>query len=358
MADDAYYQDYAYYMCWIPEAAFRKNDATTDESNDNTDVAFRLPGRLVTAPIVYKKVNRVYRRVAGVGPDWGYIGNEGYGEGKIQLTLDMIDLSMLYFMVKGCTTTDDTPSAGKYTHVYANTTARTHPVPSFALYERVTNADTDNNFYYLYTGCVVHSFTITGGISQNTIQLVIDLRFANVVAATALTSPGEPTFGTLSNYTFDRTSITFTKATVAYAAGVHGFRITYIDGTVLDKAANEIYPGRAAHGNRDIQCGLDIAPMQIEVLQDLLTSPLAAATASDLDLTIKMYRDATNDYTQFAWEKIWSINTPDATWDLEIEGNKYLTLSPDFIIKPTAYETGAKLTITEVNALDDDRYET
>ena len=48
------------------------------------------------------------------------------------LTVDMIDLSMLYYLTKACATADDTPSASFYTHVYATTTAQTSPPKSFS----------------------------------------------------------------------------------------------------------------------------------------------------------------------------------------------------------------------------------
>jgi hypothetical protein len=358
MSDNALYRYENQKMCWIPEAAYRKNDSVVDEANDATDTAFRMIGRFLEEPLIFKKRGKVYSRVAGVGPDYGYIAHHGYGEGKLLITMDMIDLSLMYYLCKACTTTDDSPSAGKYTHVYASTTARTVPPPSFGLLWVNTNNDTDNNLIYLYTGCVARSVKITGGLDQNTIQIQLEVYFANCVTGTALTNPGYPAFGTLKNYTFDRTSITYKKGGVSYAGLCNNFEITYDDGTNTHKQANSLYPDEAHNGNRHIQINLGFAPKQIEAIQDTLTNPLAPATASDLDITVKMYRDATNDYTEFAFEKLWAINTPDGTWDYEVQGTRYLHQAPNFILKPTDFEAGAKLTITEVNALDDDRYET
>ena len=306
MTDNALYKDYENYMCWIPETAFRKNDSVTDESNDAADTGYRLCGRFKSQPIIYRKVKRMYQRVANA-LDYGYIGNDGYMDGKLTLSMEMIDLSLLYYAVKGCTTTDDTPSASKYTHVYATTTTRATTVPSFALYHRITNDDGDNTMLHLYTGCVIHGFVITGQL-DGVISITLDIRFANVVTATQLTT--EPSFGVLKPYSMVYTSVTYAKGGTAYEGGCHEFETTYIDGTVLHRAANDEFPAEALNGPRDIRVMIEYAPKQVECLNDTLITPLAAATASDVDITIKMYRNTTNDYTQFAFEKLWCINTP------------------------------------------------
>ena len=361
MANDALYRFENNYMCWIPETTFRKNDAVLDAANTANDDAYRMPGRFLYQPLLYRKVKRVYQRVAN-NLDWGYLGNHGYNEGRMTLTMEMIDLSILYYAVKGCTTTDDSPSGGLYTHVYATSTTRATTVPSFAIYQRITNDDSGNTMLHLYTGCVIHGFAITAGL-DGVAQLTLDIRFANVVTANQLVTggggTGEPGFGVLKAYTLDYTSITYKYATTSYPGSCHGFEITYIDGTVVHKVAGDEFPSEALNGPRDIRVILDFSPKSTKAITDTLIAPIDPTTSdTDLDITIKMYRNATNDYTEFAFEKLWCINTPDGTWDFQIEDAIFLTQKPEFILKPTSFETGAKLTITEVNALDDDRYET
>ena len=148
------------------------------------------------------------------------------------------------------------------------------------------------------------------------------------------------------------------KGGVAYPGSILSADIVYNDGTVLFKPANELYATEPLNGNPDIQVRLDFGTKDETFSEDFMTAPLAPATASDVDISIKPYRNATNDYTEFVFEKVWCIDSPDGTWDFELESLIMMQHSNTFIIKPVAYEAGAQLTITEVNALDDDRYET
>lgn len=274
------------------------------------------------------------------------------------LTMDMIDLSMMYYLLKATTTTDDTPSASLYTHVYATTTAQTSPPPTFQMVYKIVNYESGNNINTLFVGCTLAGVAISIR-PGSPVQLTLDIKFAKTIASNSPVALTDyPSFGTLVNYTFERTEITVKKGGTAYPGTVRGLDIVYLDGTVLHKPANEEYASEAINGNPDIQLKIDFAPKDETWSADTLTAPLAPATASDLDITVKMYRHTTNDYTEFAFEKLWCIDTPDGTWDFEIETAILMQHTPTFIIKPTAFETGAKLTITEVNALDDDRYET
>ena len=93
---------------------------------------------------------------------------------------------------------------------------------------------------------------------------------------------------------------------------------------------------------------------QVIMLDDNYFDPPEPETASDIDITIKTSRNTTSDYLQFAFEKLWSIDQGDIDFSFQ---DYYLMGNVTYILKPTTYETGAKLTITEVNALDDDFYE-
>ena len=188
-------------------------------------------------------------------------------------------------------------------------------------------------------------------------QLTLTIKFARAIASNtpvALTS--YPSWGTLKAYNL--ATMTIKKGGVAYPGEILSADIVYNDGTMLHKPANSEYAEEAINGNPDIQVRINFAPKDETFDADTLTTPLEPDAASDVDIVIKPYRDSTLDYTEFSFEKCWCIDSADGTWDFELETAILLQYSPTFIVKSTTYEAGAKLTITEQNVLDDDRYET
>jgi len=339
MANDNYYDVRNHVIVWNgPETAFRTNSEGKDTANLAGDTFWRLPGRLLRVPYTYIKRNKAYSRVANT-KFWGYIGHEGFQEGKMTLTLDMIDLSMMYYLCKACSTNDG--AAPVYVHTYATTTAQTSPPPSFQMLYKIENYEAGNNIVKLFTGCVLSGVAISIP-EDGPVQLTLDIKFANVITGLALTSNIYPGFGTLKNYTIDRTEITIKKNGTDYPGAVHSADIVYNDGTVLDKPANELYASEAINGNPDIQVSLAFAPKDHTFAADTLTAPLAPAVASHIDIVIKMYR-GDDDYTEFNFEKVWCIDSADGTWDFELESAIMLQFTTTFIVKPAAFETGAKL---------------
>lgn len=352
MVNDNYYNVENHVICWNgPETAFRTNAQGKDTANLVGDTFFRLPGRLLKIPYTYIKRNKVYRRVANT-KFWGYIGHEGYQEGKMTLTMDMIDLSMLYYLTKACTT------AGAYTHTYTTTTAQTSPPPSFQMVYKIVNYESGNNVNALFVGCVLSGVAIS--IKPGSpVQLTLDIKFAKVIASnTPVALTNYPSFGTLTAYHFDKTEITIKKGGAEYPGSVLGCDIVYLDGTVLHKSANEEFASEAINGNPDIQVRLDFAPKDETYAADTMTTPLEPATASDIDIFIKMkIGDGSVYYTSFAFEKMWCIDSADGTWDFEIESAIMMQHSTTFIIKPSAFEAGAQLQIVDANIFDAVRYE-
>lgn len=355
MANDNYYLDRDYKVAWFPESSFRTNSEGKDTANAAAQTAFCLPGRLLTTPVFYIRKNRHYSRIVN-SKFWGYIGDHGYTDGQITLDTDMLDFSWMYYLCKACTTTDNTPGAGYYTHVYATTTAQTSPPPSFQLILQYGNYEAGNIITVLLTGCVITGCVINASENSAPIKAAWSISFANAIAGTSLTS--WPTFGTLHAMLLAKTSVTLAKGGTDYPGKAIGFTIQYLDKTYLPKGANEEHPNEAVNGNPDIHLKIDYAIKDETLIQDIITSPLAAATASDVDCTIKMYQDATNYYVQFAFEKLWG-HAGECAYDFaRVDGQTALAIHPEYIIKPAEFETGAVLTITEVNNKDDDRYET
>jgi len=335
------------------ETAFRENASGADTWKADAVVYPMpvIPERVVTYK---KKLTGVYY-IDNEGPDPGLVQEEGYTEGVLEVSGPLMDFSLMYFLCKACTTTDATPGAGKYTHVYATSTARTATPPSFQLVRKLENDTAAQGIWLLYTGCVCSYAKISGSVGSNVLQGTFRIKFANQIYSETDLSGTQTARSGLRAYTYDTTAITFTKATAAYQADKMGFEIEYDDGTMLVKADNETLPGRAYNGPRKITCKLTMTPKEKAVLYDFALNDLAPLTASDLDCTIKTSRNATNDYLSFAFEKLIHIDRPD--WSFS-QNDYHLTMDVPMLIKPTSHETGAKLTITEVNVLTDDRYET
>lgn len=331
------------------EATF--NVPTNTTTNLAAQTFYPSPVKLRRTPYVTLKKNKVIDYVGNVGPDPGYFGDHGYSEGTITLSGELHDFSLMYFLCKACTTADDTPGAGQYTHTYASTTARTASPPSFALFYKLVNDDSGQTKLRLYTGCVVQSCEISG-TEGGMINASFTIAFTKLWEGTALNT--YPTAQTTNIFDVGKAVVSYTKATTAYTGKCINFTIRYDDGTYLHKATGEEYPGEALNGRRKVTVTLNWMPHTKNHIDDVITTPLGATAASDLDITIKISRDTSTDYLEFAFEKVWNTEYDDPDWD----DRDKLSHKCTFICKSAAYETGAKYTITEVNALDDDRYET
>ena len=352
MANDSYYREKNFNCGWAPETSLRTNAHGKDAANVIGDTFYELMGRVKDMKLYYKKANRLYERVANSGLI-GYIAEHGTMEGKITISSNMIDLSMLKQLTKACTNSD---AEGVYTHTYALTTAQGDPPASFWMWFKFTNTEAGNSIYINLYGCVLQKVHVGGhvvGHGPAPIEMTYEINFAAAGIGLALTT--EPSFGTLKNYLMSSTSITLTKGGAAYPGKAMGFSIDYNDNTYLHKARNEVNPEEALNGNPEIKLHVDYLPKNETLFEDTIKTPLAPATGSDIDVTIKMYRHATDDYTEFAFEKLWNIEG-DFAYLFSYMNTALAEMSLDYIIKPVGYEAGALLTITEKNAKLATRY--
>ena len=330
------------------ENSYRIGDAggTTDETNDATDVVFPLQIRLTKAPYFFKKRRKEIIHTPGQ-PDYGYIGFQGWEKGAVNLQGELYNFSQMYFLCSGCTTTG--PASSYYTHTYATTTARTATPPTFQLFYKLTNDTSGNTKLWLFTGCILKRCTVYSQ-QNDKVYCAMEIHFANVVAATALTTPGYP-LQPLYVHNFEGCAITYTVGAAAYGVKVVGFHIEYDNGSFLHKGSGEEYPAEALHGWRKIAVKVDVIPKTDSDFSDANTA--APATASDIDLIIKIL-NASGDYTQFSFEKLWGSETDGGTFSYQ---DYYLQRSHTYILKPVAYEAGAKLTIVDYNLYTNARYE-
>lgn len=349
---DYYDQEDSGWYFSAKETAFRTNAAGKDTTNGATYVYYPFPIRHVKWSLIFLAKKKVVLHLAGVGPDIGEIQHQGYDEIKLTLSGDLVDFSLMYFLCKGCTTTDNDPGAGYYTHTYINTTARVSA--SFQIFNKHVNPTGAQSILNLLVGCVITRHTISGSQNQN-LKGTFYIDVANIVTATALTAPGYPTYRNVRILTFEDTLITFNKGGVAYDLKVTGFEWDYNDGSTLHKCAGETKPDEILMLHRTNTIRLDVIPKVKAFLDDLYGDE--PTEADDIDIILKMFRNTTLDYIQSSWEKVFCIEAPkniDYSYNnakLQVNGVKYAA-------KPTWQETGAKNTITEVNQVDDDRYET
>lgn len=342
------------------EGTFGVPTDTTTNLAAQTFYTFWL--KLTREPIFYLKKNLVYEQVSGVGPDFNYLAIHGNQEGKMILTGELYYMP-LYFLCKACTTTDNvypatdtedpptTAQAGTYVHDYKTTTARAAAVPTFECFLKMVNDTGANTRHNLYVGCTISMMSIQGALNSP-IMGTIEIHFKNVVAGTTLSSyPAKiPTYRA---FYIDDAVFTYTKAAAAYTGSVHDFTIVYHDGTFLHKASGQTTAGEALKGPRQISVEFTFLPETVAFLNDILYSVLDPATASDVDLTIKISRNTTNDWLRFAFEKLWSVDQNDPGWF----NNYYVNHKVKYIIKSTALEAGAILWIREVNQVSDAIYE-
>jgi hypothetical protein len=401
------------------ESAFRTNSHGADTANEAGDTFYPLGLQLTRIPRFYLRRNKVQTALAGF-VDWGYCARQGYEIGTMTLSGEIKDFSQMYFFL-GSTTTDgtynaDTVASGQgtstitmtasttialnalaglkgtftgstteytissntassgsavqitlgtnspadangktftlsaHSHQFLTTTARPSTPPSFQLLYKLVNDTGAESSWTLFVGCIITQVELTAA-KNSPWTATFTIEFANAIAGVALTSEPDPR--SLENIHIDRTVISITHATTAYQCFVNSFSITIVTGFYLQKAAGEIRAGRALRRMRDFKLRMDIVAMEKIVLTDFEdTDP--TATTTDLDVTLTYTRVTSYDTLTFAFEKVWAIGV---SYDWA-ENDYHLQGAVEFMIKPTTFETGAKLTITEINSLDDDRYET
>jgi hypothetical protein len=233
--------------------------------------------------------------------------------------------------------------------VFTTTTARPAVIPSFQLLQKFVNETTAETFWSLLTGCIITQFDASA-TKGNPWTVNLSIEFANIIAGAALTT--EPDYLPVQTFHIDKTALTFTHATTAYNVIFQGFGISIVTGFYLHKAAGEDRAGRALKRKRDFRLRLDILSMEKIALTDFEDTDPSTST-TDLDATLTHTRVASTDTATFAFEKLWCISDE---YDFG-EADYHLQGTHEFIIKPTTFETGAKMTLTEINALSSARYE-
>lgn len=330
------------------ETAFRTNSEGKDTDLAATDTVYCMPVRnhRVTQPPPIRDF--VHQHITGYTGQ-GYLGRGTYPGNRINVAGDMDAFSLLYFLCSGCTTTDDTPAAGYYTHVYATSTARTIPPPTTQVLIRQENATAGENINRLWVGAALRRAEVSwaaGTIPQARYEFEAARAVTQVALNSYPTFPAHPAYPNLDDGAAGTDFIK--KATAAYNGAISGFRLVYDNGARLFRGCGGSYPLDVRTGKRSIM----LETLQL-VEDDTLFADshgLDPTAANDVDITLRLYRNTTNDYVQFAFEKLQPIRCVSSLYDDFI-----YQLTTQWVLNP--HETGNKLTITVVDDLDDDRYE-
>ena len=353
MANDHYY-NVENHQIWFAgkESPFRTLSPQAKDTFAAGITAFPMPIKLRRIPRFYQRKKKIAQDIAGQ-LDFGYLAHHGVEDFEVTLTGDMYDFSMMYFLTSLCTTTDNTPT-GYYTHTYEtdrDPSRATNP-PSFPMIYKMVNdeAANANDIWVYWSGCVIKKISLSSSNNAMVTCAITILVAKSTVGSTALTTQPTTTIPTV--FDAENAVITFTKGGTAVPGKIEGWEISYETGAYLHKAQGEDTPEEALHANRVIKLMLNWRP---KYEPDAIVNTDLPTAASDLDCTIKISRDTANDYVEFKFEKLWNMAAEDGTWDFN---DYWFQQRLNLIIKPTLYEAGGVLDITEVNSLDDDRYET
>lgn len=335
-----------------PEALFRDFDGNTtkDETNANTGVFWNPPVFIGVENPVYIRKLKAFSKYQSGNRYYTMINHDGYKEILLTFTGPVIDRSWLYYLTDACTTTDNSPSSGKYTHVYVNTATHTNPPKSFELLHKVVNDTSAESVLELFTGCVIVSYTETASVENPICQGTWVVKASNIITGTALTSPGYPAANTLNFMNFANAALTWTKGGTALNGYFKGYTFTFSTDRDIIKEGNSYYAVASRSPNK-IEASLKVTwmPSETDSYDDSQDDPL---TALNKDVTLKISRNTTNDYFSIALVDCFQELVDPPAWT-----NNNLYEIYDFWINPHE-ATPSTITLTEVNALDDDRYET
>jgi hypothetical protein len=333
-----------YNIVWTPETAFRTTANGKDTINLATDTFFALWVKWNTRPEFGMLINKSFEHLPGGGADFSYVAHHGYSVPAFQISGELINLDCLKYLMGACTTTG--PVGSDYTHSYATSTGRGSYPPSFQILEKLPNDTGANTKVFLHTGCVIAAMQLTSDQNGRVIGTFTCL-YANTITGLTLTTwPAVP--WSARSHDNENTAITYNVGGSAYAFSSKGFSILIDNMVIMDKAAGETKPERVLWGARKIIVGIDGTPKTWSDFSDAETDP---GTAKDIDITIKMSRNSSTDYTQFAFAKVWAIEYSYGTFT---HVGRYLRRKNNYILNPL--ESGKLLTITQVDQKTNARF--
>jgi hypothetical protein len=339
--------------CWISETeggtyADEDNNSTLYETNVDTTF-YHLPihvGR--RNPFINHEIWELLELAAG-SSDPTYLKRKTKFTPDISLSGDVVDHSMLHMLTGKVETADDTPGASYYTHEYdiAHTPHTTRP--SLGLLMKCANAGTGNDLL-LFFGGVKHnhyheSLDFRGEAAQN-MQGTLDFQIGYMIAGTDLTTwPSYPV-----KVPFNRahlTTKTFNDGDAAINANIVGYELDISNDKRFKWSGGSYYPaGIYAPNSRTHNLTLTVEDYALNVAGIYRDNP---TTANNHDFQFKFVRTTNQDE--------WHITHTNCLYKFQGYewGDQLLTKVG---VKYNAEEASPVYKLTEINNLDDNRYET
>jgi len=327
------------------ETSFRTNSAGKDTALTAGTTVYSKPviGGLTLAPTDSYKFT-LPRGSGYSGP--AYISPLKRISPRVDLSGYLQSFRPMYFLCGGCTTVDE---GSYYSHTYSTTTSRTAPPPSTQILIRQENASSAQNFNNLWVGSIVESCRISWQAGDAP-RAAWSFRLCKAISQSNLDS--WPSYDTKAPYPSvdDGSSGTdfIKKGGTAYEVTLTAFEIIYKSGIEHIFGIGDAYPVAAAYISRNIILRTKMLVEEKAILTDM--SSLSVSSANDIDVTLRLYRNTTNDYLKFSFEKLFPVEVSYAYYD-----NYLYELSVDWILNPV--ESGNKLTIEEANSVDETQYD-
>jgi|GEM_PF-5361434 len=349
MTNDSYYNVENHQIWFTAKELSHRTSSYGKDTFDAGMTVYPMPIQLKTIPRFYNKNKKQVAYTAGKGPDPSYFAKHGKEKIMINLEGNMYDFSMLYFLTSICTTTG--PSGSTYTHTCALSTVRATTIPTFQMVYKMVNDEpaNANDIWVLFTGCIVKRAHIKAPQNQ-LITCAYEIEASiSVVGSTALTTQPSTTHRRLLHS--DMGVITFTRGGSNVPGKITDWEIDYDDGKYLHHAQGEESPEEAMNSHRMVKLIIDWLP---KYEPDALVKDDDPDGDHNVNFTVKISRNTSTDYVQFAFAKIWNMAEEDGNFDYN---DYYFKQKLNFIGLSSEYETGAETTITLKDAFDNTRYE-
>ena len=157
-----------------------------------------------------------------------------------------------------------------------------------------------------------------------------------------------PGFPNLKVFHMEEAVLTYKKGGVAREGKIKSYTYTYKTDKMLDKGGGEKLMSYVQSPNV-VENFLDVS-WEAQSLNDIADMRLDPVTANNLDVDLKISRNTTNDF--------FKIDFPDAYGELNDGAYVNGQLRNDLKIYFNPHESSGNHILTEINTLDDDRYET
>lgn len=268
-----------------------------------------------------------------------HISLVGYKDLEIKLSGPVITHDLLmYFGTDICETAD----AAVYTHQCDS--ADTYPAapPSFQMVRLVANKTGAESITEQFCGCVVVDYEERADVGGQLIG-TITIHAAVVIAGNIPTT--QPSRTALRPFTLADAVLTWNSN----LGLLRGWTFRYKTDKKLIRGGGDNYPIMPALPNkREIYCEVKWVPYETDTYDESQDDP---HTGGNKDLVCKFSRHTTNDYWQVTFNDYFQdlVSNPDFEDGLLHEVHR-MEVNP--------HDTGSNWDLTEVNSLDDDRYET